>query len=452
MATTAHYGLVKPDSSKDVDEEFFQLQDTLDTLDGLLHDHEMAIGARAPLAHDHAMEDILGLIAALNGKMNASMTFKLDSLTDVDGADAAPVGYILVKTPTGWQPFSAATALGNHNHSTAQVNGLDAALLSKLNTSAVDTSAALGTDDAKVPSQKAVKTYVDGLFTAIRNGVSASFDTLKELADNFASYLPLIGGTLTGDLLFNLGKNIKLRGGTAAVGAISWLRDADSTTGASIYHNPNTNGLTIRTYTVAGGFKNTLIVSDTTFGEMTLNGSPVWHAGNFDPAAYVQIAATRIKVTAVAGGSPGFEFYDESNVRRGIVLWNYANGALQLQNYAADGATILNTTVIAGTAGGDLVHNGVTVATAGNIGSIYGGNIAVGGVGAIQMLAHGTLNTALTYGATYAGSALKIATLFGDLSTMGVGLASAPAGTWKCLGSIGAQAGKYSISLFLRIA
>lgn len=450
MATTAHYGLVKPDSSKDVDEEFFQLQDTLDTLDALLHDHEMAIGARAPLAHDHAMEDILGLIAALNGKMNASMTFKLDSLTDVDGADAAPIGYILVKTPTGWLPLSAATALGNHNHSTAQVNGLDAALLAKLNATAVDTSAALGTDDAKVPSQKAVKTYVDGLFTAIRNGVSASFDTLKELADNFASYLPLIGGTLTGDLLFALGKNIKLRGSTASVGAISWLRDADSTTGASIYHNAS--GLMIRTFNTSGAMKNTLLLSDTTFGDVSLNGAQLWHTGNFDPAAYVQVAATRIKVTAVAGGSPGFEFYDENGVRRGIVLWNYANGALQLQNYAADGTTILNTTVIGGSAGADLAQNGVTVATAGNIGSIYGGNIAVGGVGAIQMLAHGTLNTALTYGATYAGSALKIATLFGDLSTMGVGLASAPAGTWKCLGSIGAQAGKYSISLFLRIA
>lgn len=52
-----------------------------------------------------------------------------------------------------------------------------------------DAGVALSTDgtfaadsDAKVPTEKAVKTYADGLITALRNGVSAAFDTLAEVA------------------------------------------------------------------------------------------------------------------------------------------------------------------------------------------------------------------------------------------------------------------------------
>lgn len=267
-----------------------------------------------------------------------------------------------------------------------------------------------------------------------------------------ATYLAKSGGTMTGDLLFAASKDITLRGTTADPSVLNWFRDTGSTLGAQLYHNQSTSSFTIRTFNASGSLINTVLLSDSVSGSFSINGSQIWHTGNFDPADYVTTSATRVKATAVAGGSPGFEMYDVNGVRRAILLWNYSNGALQLQNYAADGTTILNTTVIGGSAGVDLAHNGVTVATAGNIGSIYGGNIPQGSVGAIQMLAHGTLNTALSYGTSYAGSALKIATLFGDLTTMGVGLATAPAGTWKCLGSIGAQAGKYSISLFLRIA
>src|SRR5690606_29815546 len=52
-----------------------------------------------------------------------------------------------------------------------------------------DSSVAISTDgtfaadsDAKVPTEKAVKTYADGLISALRDGVSASFDTLAEIA------------------------------------------------------------------------------------------------------------------------------------------------------------------------------------------------------------------------------------------------------------------------------
>ncbi|MBB4066280.1 hypothetical protein [Gellertiella hungarica] len=186
MATTMHYGLVKPSTEKYVDEEFYQLQDTLDTLDTILHGLDLEIDEKAPVSHGHSLADIIGLIDALNGKMSASMTFKLDSLTDVDGADAAPNGYILVKTAAGWVPASAATAMGNHNHTTAQVNGLDAALDAKLDDSQLDTDAAMtANSDAKIASQKAVRAALSvkqniadrGLLSGFRNKlINGNFD------------------------------------------------------------------------------------------------------------------------------------------------------------------------------------------------------------------------------------------------------------------------------------
>jgi hypothetical protein len=64
-------------------------------------------------------------------------------------------------------------------------------------TSIEDADAAISTDgtlasnsDAEVPSVKAVKTYADGLITALKNGVDTAFDTLQEIAT-------ALGGKLT---------------------------------------------------------------------------------------------------------------------------------------------------------------------------------------------------------------------------------------------------------------
>lgn len=356
MTVTTHYDLQKPVVGKNVNEEFLQLGDTLDQLDAILNTQNQAIGGKAPVVHVHAIGDISGLIDALNAKMSASMTFKLDSLTDVDGADAAPVGYVLQKTASGWLPVSAATAMGNHNHTTAQVNGLDTALAGKLNTSQLDTDAALtANSDTKISSQKAVKSYVDGLINTIRGGVSSAFDTLSELAANFANYVP-------------------------------------------------TN-------------------------------------------------ANRVRATELIGSNPGFEFIDTFGKRRGLAFWNSSTGELILVNYDTDGVTQLNTLKIPGTAGGELTLGGYKVATEANIGNIYGGNVIQGGVGAVQMLAHGTANTALVYGTNYAGSSLRLCSLHGDGTGVFPGISgTAPSGTWKCLGTISANASRQSISLFLRIA
>jgi len=128
MTATENYGLTKPDPLKNVDEEFVQLQLTLDQLDAIIHAISMTASGKANAAHGHAMGDITDLINALAEKMPASTTFSLDSLTDVDGAAGAAVNYVLVKTATGWVPSSAIAALGLHQHASSDISGLDAEL------------------------------------------------------------------------------------------------------------------------------------------------------------------------------------------------------------------------------------------------------------------------------------------------------------------------------------
>ena len=64
---------------------------------------------------------------------------------------------------------------------------------------ATSTDGSLTSDsDAKVPTEKAVKSYVDAAISAIRNGVSASFDTLAEIATELGSKISTsaIGSTV----------------------------------------------------------------------------------------------------------------------------------------------------------------------------------------------------------------------------------------------------------------
>ncbi|MDA4636265.1 hypothetical protein NZA98_35145, partial [Escherichia coli] len=74
--------------------------------------------------HHHQISDIERLQGILDEKMPSSKAFKLDDLTDVDGADAAKIGYTLVKTETGWVGLSASAALGNHEHPISAIQGL----------------------------------------------------------------------------------------------------------------------------------------------------------------------------------------------------------------------------------------------------------------------------------------------------------------------------------------
>jgi hypothetical protein len=68
-------------------------------------------------------------------------------------------------------------------------------------TAALDTDGALAANSAtRVPAQSAVVTYVAAAIAAVRNGVSAAFDTLAEIATELALKANLAGATFTGDI------------------------------------------------------------------------------------------------------------------------------------------------------------------------------------------------------------------------------------------------------------
>ncbi|MFN7089480.1 MAG: hypothetical protein ACK4P4_02880 [Allorhizobium sp.] len=146
MAQTANYGFQKPGTDNNVDEEFYQLQETLDLLDAILAALQTAVNGKAAVSHTHTISQIVGLAAELAAKMPASQTFKLDDLTDVSGADGAPNGYVLVKSALGWLPSSALAALGTHGHLISEITGLVDALAGKADAAAT-TSALAGKQD-----------------------------------------------------------------------------------------------------------------------------------------------------------------------------------------------------------------------------------------------------------------------------------------------------------------
>lgn len=137
MTTTTHFNLPKPVDTADVDEEFYRLQQAWDLLDSILKSLQDAVNAKAAASHNHAIADVIDLSAQLAAKMPASATFSLDSLTDVEGAAGAPVGYVLAKSALGWLPSSALAALGPHGHLISEITGLVDALALKANANAV---------------------------------------------------------------------------------------------------------------------------------------------------------------------------------------------------------------------------------------------------------------------------------------------------------------------------
>ncbi|PZR81671.1 MAG: hypothetical protein DI537_37900 [Stutzerimonas stutzeri] len=129
MAATEHYGLQKPDETRDVAAEFITLQLTLDQIDALIWALKQAVDGKAAADHPHTIAQVSGLSAALDNKMPANTTFSLDDLSDVDGAMMAAPGYMLVKRASGrWEPSSAAAALGAHQHQAQDISGLEDAL------------------------------------------------------------------------------------------------------------------------------------------------------------------------------------------------------------------------------------------------------------------------------------------------------------------------------------
>ncbi len=151
MAATEHYGLQKPDEARFANEEFVQLQLTLDQIDAIMWTLQQSVNGKAALDHIHQMAQVQGLSAALDGKMPATRTFALDDLTDVDGAAAAAVGYVLVKSALGWVPASPAAAIGAHQHPMSDITGLSDALATKAAANVIPIGTSIFWNSATLP-------------------------------------------------------------------------------------------------------------------------------------------------------------------------------------------------------------------------------------------------------------------------------------------------------------
>ncbi|MFP9138694.1 hypothetical protein ACLI1C_16060 [Devosia sp. XGJD_8] len=132
MANTVNRLYPLPDETKNVRQEIENLQQqVLPMLDNDIHALFLAIADLAPAVHGHGIDEITGLTEALAGKMPAGTTFSLADLTDTDGVDEAPDGYVMVKSGVLWVAQAALAALGPHGHTIEQVSGLGAALDAK---------------------------------------------------------------------------------------------------------------------------------------------------------------------------------------------------------------------------------------------------------------------------------------------------------------------------------
>lgn len=132
MSTTEYYNLPKPDDSledkQSLADAVVAVITALDMIDGLLKINADTVATKAADDHGHLIDEIDGLVAALEGKMPANATFTLAGLTDAELPSEVPAGYILGFISGKWQAVSAASAIGTHGHLMSEITGLVAAL------------------------------------------------------------------------------------------------------------------------------------------------------------------------------------------------------------------------------------------------------------------------------------------------------------------------------------
>ncbi len=129
MSNTTHRSYPKPVPENFVSDDVVLLQQALDAVDGDIHLLFAAIAGLAPINHEHVIADVQGLSAALADKSDAGHSHTLEALSDVGGTIAAPAGSLLVKLVDGtWGPASPASVVGLHEHVIEDVVNLQAAL------------------------------------------------------------------------------------------------------------------------------------------------------------------------------------------------------------------------------------------------------------------------------------------------------------------------------------
>ncbi len=124
----------QPDPATAVSVDVYTLINALLAIDIDMRDVFLALAGKAASDHDHALEDVAGLVSALGDKMSATFHDTLGGLSNVDdGANGAPSGSILVRGSNAlWTVGNPATILGAHTHVVGQITGLADVLAARL--------------------------------------------------------------------------------------------------------------------------------------------------------------------------------------------------------------------------------------------------------------------------------------------------------------------------------
>lgn len=182
MANTSNRGYPKPVTSNFVSDDVLLLMQAYDMIDADIFAILTALNLKAPSVHSHAMSDITGLVTALGDKAPSNHTHDFDQINGVSGTAAAPDGYVLTKTSSGWVPQAPATILGTHSHSIAQVTNLQTALDSKYDAAALAAAAVKGTPvdaDTVLSLDNAASNALKRLtWASIKATLKTYFDTL----------------------------------------------------------------------------------------------------------------------------------------------------------------------------------------------------------------------------------------------------------------------------------
>lgn len=246
-AQTENYELPIPNNAPEAGQSGYEallaVRNALIAIDTLLAAQAAALGDKASSSHGHAMSAIDGLTAALASKMAADARFALADLSDVDVASIA-IGYLLRWDGEKFTASSPQAAIGSHQHLMSDINGLEAAIAQAV--------------------------------TDLVNGSPAALDTLKELADalgNDANFAVTVMSALAGKVA---------KSGDALSGGFTTTAADDGTFSGTYRPNPgggnlrrgaNDGAFTLAAPDAAGDYTVALLIENgSSAGAVTMSG------------------------------------------------------------------------------------------------------------------------------------------------------------------------------------
>lgn len=190
-----------------------------------------------------------------------------------------------------------------------------------------------------------------------------------------ANYLPLAGGTMTGNLNLAPDIDMYLTTQTSNGGVIGWKRGADATLAALFWYSVTQGAMLTQTYNSAGTLINTLSLSDTTAGSFSLNGNTIWHAGNFTPSDYLPLAGGTVTgalnlvgqgyaTIQSAASDPTMVLKSQAGAIRGVVRYEHTADFLRID--ARDAGGVIRSALTLGSTSASFKYNGNDVWHAGN--------------------------------------------------------------------------------------